>query len=586
VQGYPNLMAIAAAEMPKNPATGNSAVTAGGAQQVLGMLDSMLSTFEENLKNAATHEAHQVTLFKDLDASKKEAIKSTQASLVTKKTQLAHTLSSSGDAKEELLEVRKSVVSQAQYVGELKTQCENYDADYEARSTSRSDEITSLTEALTLLEAKQAEMVAEAQAQAGGAPEAGGGDGFLLHGSHRLGAGSSGAERKGTVTIKLAHDGNRHAQKKKSPKAVLDAYIRDNRPIRQREIKKAVTTGASAAMVFIQLYHPRPIRSHKNLAAIAAHVHDFQGIDLVIKKVNDMVATLQEEKAMEGKLRDVCVEEEHKIGISLEKMYKDQERGTVLFTDMNGKKSEWAKAVKEKTEQVETIRAEQEKSKTELEKKQQTFRDTVQKQRDAQAVFQEALSILKSFYSKKEPETGKVFYQQGPPAGEMLPPMESPTAGPLKTLTDATRPPKTFKAHKKHAGGRGIMGLLQMMYDEAKTVIDEVMKAEAGAQQAYESEMGNTTRMIEDIDREIMLMKKKAGDAEAAIVDMKEASKELLKEIEYLTTFKGTVMSKCSFVVTHFTSNQHRRDEEIASLRTVETVLKGATQARELESTE
>merc|ERR1719240_619743 len=87
----------------------------------------------------------------------------------------------------------------------------------------------------------------------------------------------------------------------------------------------------------------------------------------------------------------------------------------------------------------------------------QDFQQVVADQRETQRLLSSALNVLKGFYDKAFVQT-----KQGQPAG---PP-----------------PPPGFKKYEKSSGSGGVMGMLEQIIAETKTMEADAVKAETDAQ--------------------------------------------------------------------------------------------------------
>merc|ERR1719197_738651 len=96
-------------------------------------------------------------------------------------------------------------------------------------------------------------------------------------------------------------------------------------------------------------------------------------------------------------------------------------------------------------------------------------------ERETQHLLSQALNVLKGFYDKA--------FVQGK-AGAKQP------AGPP--------PPPGFKEYKKSSGSGGVMGMLEQIIAETKTMEADAVKAETDAQKAYEAFVKDSNASIED----------------------------------------------------------------------------------------
>merc|ERR1719443_67997 len=120
------------------------------------------------------------------------------------------------------------------------------------------------------------------------------------------------------------------------------------------------------------------------------------------------------------------------------------------------------------------------------------FQTTVADQRATQKLLATALEILKGFYEKAALLQKKSSKQE--PAG---PP-----------------PPPGFKKYNKNAQSGGVMGMIEQIINDAKAMEADALKAEEGAQIAYESLVTETNNSITAAEKAIIHAQQAKGNAE------------------------------------------------------------------------
>merc|ERR1719199_2473086 len=114
------------------------------------------------------------------------------------------------------------------------------------------------------------------------------------------------------------------------------------------------------------------------------------------------------------------------------------------------------------------------------EKENADFQTTVAEQRASQQILTKALDVLKAVYAKKE--FMQIRSRQEP-------------AGPP--------PPPGFKKYEKSGGSGGVMGMIEQIIRDAKTLEAEAIQAETDSQKAYESFVKDSNKSIEEKNRDI-----------------------------------------------------------------------------------
>merc|ERR1719390_72337 len=139
------------------------------------------------------------------------------------------------------------------------------------------------------------------------------------------------------------------------------------------------------------------------------------------------------------------------------------------------------------------------------------FQDVVADQRSTQKLLEAALAKLSGFYDKALVQTSARANQ---PAG---PP-----------------PPPGFKKYEKSSGAGGVMGMLEQIISETKTMEADAIKAETDAQKAYEAFVKDTNASMEEKTRDITNKSEEKATAEADKVSEEEALTTALNEQQEL----------------------------------------------------
>merc|ERR1719331_1931891 len=140
----------------------------------------------------------------------------------------------------------------------------------------------------------------------------------------------------------------------------------------------------------------------------------------------------------------------------------------------------------------------------------------------------------------------------------------------------APPPPEGFKEYKQNEGGGGVVGMIQEIIDESKTMEMDALKAEGDSQAAYEDFTKNGNASIKALMQAITDKTEKKATADADLVYSKESLMKTMKDLEALNTYKGTLHQSCDFVLDNFDTRQEKRADEIEALRQAMDILSGA----------
>merc|ERR1719218_576938 len=183
------------------------------------------------------------------------------------------------------------------------------------------------------------------------------------------------------------------------------------------------------------------------------------------------------------------------------------------------------------------------------------FQNVVADQRETQRLLSQALNVLKGFYDKAFVQT-----KQGQPAG---PP-----------------PPPGFKKYEKSSSAGGVMGMLEQIISETKTMEADAVKAETDAQKAYEAFVKDTNASMEEKTRDITNKSEEKATAEVDKTNAEEDLTAALNEQQQNENEKADLHKSCDFTLDNFDARQAALDQEMEGLAEAKSVLHGSAQAR------
>jgi len=282
------------------------------------------------------------------------------------------------------------------------------------------------------------------------------------------------------------------------------------------------------------------------LAAIAMKVK-LDAFVRVKKAIDDMITQLTAEKADEIKHKDWCVDEFNTNQVQTERKEAEKQDLLALIEDLQLQ-------IKTLTGEIDVLKTEiaelnlnMKRGGEDREKENKEFQLVVADQRAAQKLLTAALDILKGFYEKQE-----ALVQEG------------------------QAPPPGFKEYKKNEKSGGVMGMMQTIIDDAKTMEAEVIRAEEDAQKAYEDFVKDSnSSIIEKTKSQINKVEEKAK-AEEDLNQATQDKENALLELEQLSNYNGELHQSCDFIIKNFEIRQTGRDEEIEALKQAKGILSGA----------
>merc|ERR1719443_2307861 len=250
--------------------------------------------------------------------------------------------------------------------------------------------------------------------------------------------------------------------------------------------------------------------------------------------IDGMVKDLKAEKAADVKQKDFCVEALHKNSMALEMKARDIEQLDGKIAELTATIETLAKEIEDLQKEVAEMQIQLKRAGEDRELENQDFQKVVADQRATQQILTAALDKLKGFYDKSFVQTRATKASQ--PAG---PP-----------------PPPSFKKYEKSSGSGGVMGMIEGIIGETKTMEADAIKAETDAQKAYETFVKDTNASIEEKTREITNKTGEKAEAEVDLTAMQEARTTALNEQQELKNEEADLHKSCDFLMQNFDVRQ------------------------------
>merc|ERR1719238_1986915 len=281
------------------------------------------------------------------------------------------------------------------------------------------------------------------------------------------------------------------------------------------------------------------------LAAIAMKVK-LDAFVRVKKAIDDMIAQLLAEKKDEIKHKDFCVEEFNTNQVQTERKEAEKQDLLALIEDLQLQ-------IKTLTGEIDTLKSEidelnlnMKRGGEDREKENKEFQLVVADQRASQKLLTAALDILKGFYEK------------------------------AALVQDGQAPPPGFKEYKKNENAGGVMGMIQTIINDAKTMEAEVIRAEEDAQKAYEDFVKDSNASVQEKTKSQVNKTEERAKAEEDLNQATQDKENALLELEQLSNYNAELHSSCDFIMKNFEIRQTARDEEIEALKQAKAILSGA----------
>merc|ERR1719194_177122 len=262
------------------------------------------------------------------------------------------------------------------------------------------------------------------------------------------------------------------------------------------------------------------------MIAKLANLVQLDNFKKVSEDIDGMIADLKKEKAADVKMKDFCIEALHKNEVAIEMKARDIEQLSARIATLTAEIEELTKAIAALEAEVAEMQVQLKRAGEDRELENQDFQGVVSDQRETQKLLEAALAKLKGFYDKAFMQTTSVAAQ---PAG---PP-----------------PPPGFKKYEKSSGAGGVMGMLEQIISEAKTMEADAIKAETDAQKAYEAFVKDTNASIEEKTRDITNKSAEKATAEQDKTSAEEAKDAAMNEQQMNKNEEADLHKSCDFTL-------------------------------------
>merc|ERR1719305_1023512 len=281
------------------------------------------------------------------------------------------------------------------------------------------------------------------------------------------------------------------------------------------------------------------------LAALASRVR-LDAFGKVTEQIDGMVKDLKQEKADDIKQKDYCTEELNNNERAQELKARDIEGLDAKIADLTATIDKLAKEIAALQAEVAEMQKQLKRAGEDREAENADFQTTIADQRATQKLLTNALNVLKAVYAKKS------FVQKS---------VRQEPAGPP--------PPPGFKKYEQSSGAGGVMGMIEQIIADAKTMEADAIKAETDSQKAYEAFVKDTNKSIEEASRAITNKTEEKASAEA---DKTTA----MNEQQQNQNENADLHKACDFTLNNFEVKQAALEQEMEALGQAKAVLAGS----------
>merc|ERR1719487_1832148 len=480
---------------------------------IQGMLGDMYLTFSNNLESSTLDEANQNHDFEQQYATLEEENNKMKETRARKETEKAEAEAMLADTTKAYDDTEKQMKADTEFFDQTKAACKSKHDEWTLRTKLRNEEVDGIDKALEILTSDDA-----------------------------------------------------RALFAKSIKPGVETFLQ----IASTPALLQDSASAPAARAYNAL-KSQVKKSHSiRLAALAVQIRTSKAghFDEVMKAIDEMIKTLQEEGADDLAKKTQCLDEYQKI--------------TKTVNDLDWKiKNNLAKIAKleklielrtkEKEETIEKIGETQQYMKditAERKEENDAYLQAKKDDEDAKALLEKAKEAFSSYMKNNDIKTGPI---QGSVNDALLQEPEF-----TRSADDA--PDATFggKGNNK-LKSKGILSLFDYIIEDLEDELANEKKAEAKSQEEFEAEMATAQKLLDDLkEKKVTLetiISKRKEDKEEENKDMKENNKDRDAELAY----QDKITPDCDWILKAFDSRADARAAEMNGLSTAKEFLAGKT---------
>jgi hypothetical protein len=485
--------------------------------QIVGILKGMKDDMEAELKESVATEEKAVAGFADLKSSKEKEIE-TATEAVETKTQRSgevavaavQTKDSLEDTKDELADVEKLLV-------QLSTECATKEKEFAERSSVRAEEVKAISEAIGILNDDDALDVFK-KARPSFAQEQ---VGFL--------------------------------QKSNSPAAKVN---------KAQAILAAAAQKANNPNLNLLLYtlNSKLKMSSKGKA---------QGLDSVIKMIDDMVVILGKDQADDDKSKTFCEDE-------LERTTDEQKAQSDKKAQVEAQIAEATDAVEALADAVAGLQSDikdLDKSVAQAtEQRKEEHADFLESQQLNEAAVQlvgKAKNRMQKFYNptlyKAAPKTENTMEEKIIEAG---------TFAQIRLHNEEDS--FTLAPYEKSEKSAGVLGLMDMMVREIETDMKDAEYEEKTSQDDYAKLMQESEESRAANSKGVVTKTASKAEVEAKLNQAKDTLTATNTDLDLTAATLGDLHMQCDFLLQNYDLRKEARTNEVESLKNAKAILSGA----------
>jgi len=497
--------------------------------QIVGILKGMKDDMEAELKESIADEEKAIAGFNDLKSSKETEIEVATEAIETKTARAGEIAVSVVQTKDSLEDTQDELADVEKFAAQLETECATKEGEWAERQKMRAEEVKAISEAISILNDDDAlDVFKKARPSALVQEELG----FLQKSSN-------------------------FASKAKKAQAVL----------------AIAASKANSAQLNAILF---TLNSKLKLTAKGKT----QGLESVIKMIDDMVVLLGKDQKEDEKSKTFCENE-------LEKA-EDEDKAA------KEKKAMVEASIAEKSDAIEALADEIATLEQDIKDLDKAVAQATEQRKEEHADFQESQQLNQAAVELvgKAKNRLQKFYNptlyKAPPKKEMTMEEKIMQAGSFvqirahakdeedSDVAPPVAPEAPGGAYQKNEKSAGVLGLMDMMVREIETDMKDAEYEEKTAQSDYGKLMTESEETRAANSKGITTKKASKAELEGKLEMEKGTLADTNEDLSLISTTLGDLHAQCDFLLQNFDLRKEARTNEIEGLKNAKAILSGA----------
>jgi hypothetical protein len=496
--------------------------------QIVGILKGMKDDMEAELKEAIADEEKAVAGFADLKASKETEIEMATEAIETKTQRSGEIAVSVVQTKDSLEDTIDELADVQKLLGQLGTECATKEKEWAVRCKTRAEEVKAISEAISILNDDDAlDVFKKARPSA------------------------------------LIQDQLGFLQKSNSPASKAN---------KAQALIAAVAKKAPSTQMNLLLF---TLNSKLKMQSKGKS----QGMEEVIKMIDDMVVILGKDQTDDDKSKTFCEDE-------LEKTGDEQKASTAKKAQVEAQISELTDAATALGEEIASLEAsikDLDKSvaqATEQRKEEhEDFGEMMQLNEAAMQLIEKAKNRLQKFYNptlyKAPPKTEDTMEEKIIKAGTFAQ-IRSHRSKDEEDVAPLEMPDAPGGAYQKSEKSAGVLGLMDMMVREIETDMKDAEYEEKTSQSDYAKLMSESQETRAAYSKAIVTKTASKAETESKLEVAKEGLTAVSTDLDLIASTLGDLHMQCDFLLQNYDLRKEARANEVESLKTAKAILSGA----------